>query len=286
MDQIQAEASRLRASYTPLQQNETGIMTFINKKAAKQRRAQVNRMAGVACGQEALRSYTASKKKQRRRASRHQAMRKKKPGQQKTCLTLMELARPFPNITQQLCFYPKQSTFNSLVGRSLEANRKWPSDYKKRTTRPQTSILLFIMRNIQRLTLISDATNEFPKNANSSFKVRLPERLSLPGDQWYATLMSLTVSDQRQSGVAWRDRDGSSYNCHLFQHDVLDSKIYHRGVSTGQFQDQGVLSEIGRDKEFETTCHVWQPVLETSDARSAQQKHAATHVRTKVRLDA
>ena len=118
------------------------------------------------------------------------------------------------------------------------------------------------MRNIQRLILISDLTDEFHKNADNSFKV-----------------VCLAVPDQ------WRDRDGSSYNCHSIQHDVLDSKIYHRGVSTGQFQDQGVLSEIGRDKEFETTCHVWQPVLETSDARNAQQKHAATHVRTKVRLD-
>ena len=52
-----------------------------NKEVAKQRRAQVNRMAGVAFGQQALRSYTAAKKKQRRRASRHPAMRKKKPGQ-------------------------------------------------------------------------------------------------------------------------------------------------------------------------------------------------------------
>ena len=38
------------------------------------------------------------------------------------------------------------------------------------------------MSKIQRLTLISDATNEFPKNANNTFKVRLPERLSLPGE--------------------------------------------------------------------------------------------------------
>ena len=37
------------------------------------------------------------------------------------------------------------------------------------------------MSEIKRLTLISDPTNEFPKNANNSFKVRLPERLSLPG---------------------------------------------------------------------------------------------------------
>ena len=70
---------------------------------------------------------------------------------------------------------------------------------EKDPTRPQTSILLLIMSDIQRLTLISDATNEFPKNANNSFKVRLPERLSLPGDGWHASLMSLTVPDQGQS---------------------------------------------------------------------------------------
>ena len=38
------------------------------------------------------------------------------------------------------------------------------------------------MSEIKRLTLISDPTDEFPKNVNNSFKVRLPERLSLPGE--------------------------------------------------------------------------------------------------------
>ena len=125
-------------------------------------------------------------------------MQKKKYGQQKTCLTLMELARAFPNIAQQVCFHPKQSTFNSLVGRVPRSKQKGPSGYK-RTTDTQTSILLIIMSNIQCLTLISDQTEEFPKNANNSFKVRLPERLSLQGDQWYATLMFSTVPEQGQS---------------------------------------------------------------------------------------
>ena len=57
------------------------------------------------------------------------------------------------------------------------------------------------MSSIQRLTLISDPTDEFPKNANNSFKVRLPERLSLPGEGWHASLMSLTVPDQGQSNA-------------------------------------------------------------------------------------
>ena len=57
------------------------------------------------------------------------------------------------------------------------------------------------MSEIKRLTLISDLTDEFPKNANNSFKVRLPERLSLPGEGWHASLMSLTVPDQGQSNA-------------------------------------------------------------------------------------
>ena len=57
------------------------------------------------------------------------------------------------------------------------------------------------MSDIQRITLISDQTNEFPKNANNSFKVRLPERLTLPGEGWHASLMSLTVPDQGQSNA-------------------------------------------------------------------------------------
>ena len=124
LDQIQAETSRPRASYTPPQLDEAGIVKFINKEAAKQRRAKVNRMAGVAFGQQALRSYTAAQKKQHRRASRHPPMQKKKPAKQKTCLTLMELARAFPNIAQQVCFHPKQSTFHSLVGRVPRSKQK------------------------------------------------------------------------------------------------------------------------------------------------------------------
>ena len=57
------------------------------------------------------------------------------------------------------------------------------------------------MSGIKRLTLISDPTDEFPNNANNSFKVRLPERLSLPGEGWHASLMSLTVPDQGQSNA-------------------------------------------------------------------------------------
>ena len=47
---------------------------------------------------------------------------------------------------------------------------------------PSSEIIIFIMSEIQRITLISDSTNEFPNNTNNSFKVRLPERTTLAGD--------------------------------------------------------------------------------------------------------
>ena len=87
---------------------------------------------------------------------------------------------------------------------SLAAKSKWHSGCKW-TTQPQTNILL-IISDIQRLTLICDPTDEFPKNANNSFKVRLPERLTLPGDQWHASLLSMSVPDKGQSsGLINRD---------------------------------------------------------------------------------
>ena len=33
-----------------------------------------------------------------------------------------------------------------------------------------------------RLTFVSDTTDEFPDNTNASFKVRLPERMTLKGE--------------------------------------------------------------------------------------------------------
>jgi len=48
----------------------------------------------------------------------------------------------------------------------------------------------------RRYTFISDATDEFPNNKNNSFKARLPTQLQLPGDNWYASLWSLSVPDE------------------------------------------------------------------------------------------
>ena len=44
-----------------------------------------------------------------------------------------------------------------------------------------------------RLTLISDPTDEFPSNTNTSFKVRIPDGLRLDGQRWQIALLSLTL---------------------------------------------------------------------------------------------
>lgn len=51
----------------------------------------------------------------------------------------------------------------------------------------------------QRVTLVSDATDEFPQNTNNSFKVRIPGRLSLPGPGWKVALLSLTIPNGTHS---------------------------------------------------------------------------------------
>ena len=50
-----------------------------------------------------------------------------------------------------------------------------------------------------RLTFVSDTTDEFPENTNASFKVRLPERMTLKGEGWYVSLWKMTVPDHSQS---------------------------------------------------------------------------------------
>ena len=47
----------------------------------------------------------------------------------------------------------------------------------------------------QRLTFISDPTDEFPDNKNNSFKVRLPSRMVLEGPGWHASLWGISVPD-------------------------------------------------------------------------------------------
>ena len=94
------------------------------------------------------------------------------------------------------------------------------------------------MSEIKRLTLISDPTDEFPKNTNNSFKVRLPEPLSLQGEGWYASLMSLTVPDEGQSNA-------------VIASDPHTKVIrYKHPISTRKWTDTGDPSTTGYESVY------------------------------------
>ena len=146
LDEVLADSSRPRASYTPQPTSQADVLKFIQMKAAEQRQARpqqwweklasptkqqwararaLDRAEAYAKKRGALRS--PPKKQQRRRAGRHPPMRKKNVTSRKkakTCMTLLELARAFPNIAHQVCFHPKRSTFNSVVGHVPRSKQK------------------------------------------------------------------------------------------------------------------------------------------------------------------
>ena len=122
------------------------------------------------------------------------------------------------------------------------------------------------MSSIQRLTLISDPTDEFPKNANNRFKVRVPERLTLPGEGWHATLLSMFVPDQGQSNRviatdphtqvvkfnitfmtrkfstgAYRQVSFQTKECHVKLEEIMSSK---QPVTSGNLFWQRVMQEV------------------------------------------
>ena len=58
-----------------------------------------------------------------------------------------------------------------------------------------------------RLTVVSDATQEFPQNQNNHFKVRLPQPLTLPDGPWAMSLWSLSVPDGAVEQPLGKDND-------------------------------------------------------------------------------
>ena len=58
-----------------------------------------------------------------------------------------------------------------------------------------------------RLTVVSDATREFPNNRNNHFKVRLPRPLTLSEEPWAMSLWSLSVPDGAVEQPLGKDTD-------------------------------------------------------------------------------
>ena len=116
--------------------------------------------------------------------------------------------------------------------------------------------------------------------------MRLPERLTLPGDQWYATLMSLTVLDQGQSnGVIATDPHTIVIQ---FTMTFLTRKYIngaYRRVSFKTEEYHGKLEEIMSAKQPVTSGNLfWKRVMQEVHNKSMQQlmyeqKYAWTHER-------
>ena len=180
---------------------------------------------------------------------------------------------PFPTLLSKRVFIPNNWPTSRWWVASLPANTKWPSDYK-RTVNPQEIII--IMSDIQRLTLISDPTNKFSQNANNSFKVWLSECLTLPGDQWHASLLSMTVPDEGQSsGVIARDPHTKVVRLGLCM------GVWKNDLSTDRIQAKRICRGVRGCDECGSLCDLWPHVLATGDASGTQQSHDQTNQRTR-----
>ena len=136
------------------------------------------------------------------------------------------------------------------------------------------------------MTLISDPTDEFPKNANNSFKVRLPERLTLPGEGWHATLLSMSVPDQGQSNAVIATDPHTQvvkFNITFMTRKFITGA--YRQVSFQTKERHVKLGEIMSSKQPVTSGNLfWQRVMQEVHNKSMQQlmveqKYAWTHQR-------
>ena len=138
------------------------------------------------------------------------------------------------------------------------------------------------MSSIQRITLISDPTDD----ANNSFKVRLPERLTLPGDRWHATLLSMSVPDQGQSNGVIATNPHTiviQFNITFLTRKVINGS--YRRVSFTTKECLVKLEEIMSSKQPVTSGNLfWQRVMQEVHNKNMQQlmveqKYAWTHER-------
>ena len=117
-----------------------------------------------------------------------------------------------------------------------------------------------------RMTLISDPTLEYPDNANNSFKVRLPSRIVLDGDDWVGSLWSMSVPDAgHRSEIIHSD---STQALMKFGYTVTQRK-YARGTWTINFvlkEKEVLLNQVmGKEYPITTGTQLWQNLITKMD---------------------
>ena len=116
-----------------------------------------------------------------------------------------------------------------------------------------------------RLTVVSDATQEFPNNQNNHFKVRLPRPLTLPEGPWAMSLWSLSVPDET---VEQKLGQGSDYVCRFT--DVMPRLFYMQGGKyttiklSGWFRENFTLTDVIATR-LKTGVEFWRRVQQVMD---------------------
>ena len=96
-----------------------------------------------------------------------------------------------------------------------------------------------------RMTLISDATSEFPDNTNVDFKVRLAEPLHLKAEErWQAALVSMSTQNRPNTPL---DRLGLKQSDTLFVYGirVAQRQVFQHG-SPSHFRHSRSQGDGGR----------------------------------------
>ena len=116
-----------------------------------------------------------------------------------------------------------------------------------------------------RLTVVSDATLEFPNNRNNHFKVRLPRPLDLSEEPWSMSLWSLSVPDE---AVEQTLGQGSDYAIRFT--DVMPRLFNVQGGKyttikiSGWFRENFKLSEVMAVRP-KTGVEFWRRVEQVMD---------------------
>ena len=129
----------------------------------------------------------------------------------------------------------------------------------------------------QRLTLISDQTDEFPQNSNSSFKMRIPNGLRLEGNGWQVALLSLSLPNSDSDSAPFaKGEDGVIV-------EATFSMLHFQG--SGANKGVGVANQVGistdtvkvRDKDVRKSVNgkgYWNYVIEHIEQHVLQRTYA------------
>ena len=131
----------------------------------------------------------------------------------------------------------------------------------------------------QRLTLISDPTDEFPNNTNSSFKMRIPNGLRLEGKGWHIALLSLSLpNSDTQTAPFATGKD------HLVA-EINYTMLHFKGAG-GVMNQVRLLDDVKRVKADDvanasTGVEYWNKVIQSIE----QHVFARTYIEKKKSVD-